>query len=209
MLFAGSREHWSWEEDAFPPVAFCIRALVLDGLRVSPFDRHAEGGAELRKLGLDANLWHHWLNSILRQRATLSDLLRVPGPEREPDSAFQAARAAAEILRKPGSFCPGSVQLQARLDQLWEAYAPIGETWKWRMSDVGKRVGSGRGQRALWQALTPFQERLPTFSVLLVDYPEPTVMPLPPGACLIAPAADPEKYRRQVVGAARGLATQR
>jgi hypothetical protein len=209
MLLAGSRDRWSWEEDAFPPVAFCIRALVLDGLRVSPFDRHAEGDAELRKLGLDATLWHQWLNSILRQRATLSDLAKVPGPERERDSAFQAARAAGEILRKPGSFCPGPIQLQARLDQLWEAYAPIGETWKWRVSDVGKRVGSGRQQRALWQALTPFQERLPTFSVLLVDYPKPTVMPLPPGACLIAPAADPEEYRRQVVGAARGLATQR
>jgi hypothetical protein len=94
-----------------------------------------------------------------------------------------------------------------RLDVLWDAYAPIGEAWQGRMSDVGRRLGSGRQQRALWQALTPFHERLPALSVFLVDYPVPVVMPLPPTACLIAPAKVAGEYGRQLVAAARQLAT--
>lgn len=120
---------------------------------------------------------------------------------------WEAARAAGEVLRVPGSFCPGPNELRARLDRLWDAYAADGETWKRRMSDIGRRFGSGRQQRALWQALRPFHERLATLSVFLVDYPEPVVMPLPPAACLIAPVEDPGEHGRQVVAAASRLVT--
>jgi hypothetical protein len=70
------------------------------------------------------------------------------------------------------------------------------------MSDVSRLHGSGRRQRALWKALTPFHDRLAPLSVFLVEYAEPVVMPLPPATCLIAPAADPEGYGRQLVEAA-------
>jgi len=72
--------------------------------------------------------------------------------------------------------------------------------------DVPRLHGSGREQRALWKALTPFHDRLAPLSVFLVEYPEPVVMPLPPATCLIAPAADPEGYGGQLVEAAGLLA---
>jgi hypothetical protein len=45
---------WHWSGDALPPVAFCVRALVLDGLAVPPFDRHPDRDGRLREIGLDA-----------------------------------------------------------------------------------------------------------------------------------------------------------
>ena len=205
MFLAGSSVHWYWAEDAFPPVAFCVRALVVDGLSVPPFDRHAEGDGRLRQLGLDADLWRDWVAAIVRQHATIGELARTFGTPDARGPLQEQARAAAEVLRLPGSFCPGPIELRARLDDLFTDYAPAGEDWKWRMSDLPRLHGSGRQQRALWRALTPFHDRLAPLSVFLVDYAEPVIMPLPPATCLIAPAAGPEAYGRQVVEAATRL----
>ena len=79
------------------------------------------------------------------------------------------------------------------------------------MANVGcceRRLhGSGRQQRALWNALVPFHHRLPTLVVFLVDYVEPVTMALPPTTCLIAPEDDPKEFGRQVVAAATALAS--
>lgn len=202
-ILRGSSDQWHWSSDAFPPVAFCVRALVLDGLAVPPFDRHPAGNGRLQELGLDAERWGAWLAAVLRQHATIDELARTPGT---PESRGPML-AATEVLRKPGSFCPGPVSLQRRLDELFTEYAPSGEAWKSRMSDAPRLHGSGRQQRALWNALVPFHDRLPTLVVFLVDYVEPVVMPLPPTACLIAPEDDPEESGRQVVAAATVLAS--
>jgi hypothetical protein len=200
-LLLGSSDPWHWSGDAFPPVAFCVRSLVLDGLAVPPFDRHPDGDGRLRDLGLDAEMWRGWLGAVLRQHATIDELVRTPGT---PESR-ETMLAAADVLRTPGSFCPGPVELQRRLNELFSEYGPSGEAWKWQMSDARTLHGSGRQQRALWNALLPFHDRLPTLAVFLVDYVEPVMMPLPPTTCLIAPDDDPEGFGRQVVAAAAAL----
>ena len=204
-ILLGSSDQWHWSGDAFPPVAFCVRALVLDGLAVPPFDRHPDGDRRLRELGLDAETWAAWLAAVLRQHATIDELARTAST---PDSRGPML-AAAEVLRKPGSFRPGPVKLQERLNEVFTDYEPSGEAWKWRMSDARRLHGSGREQRALWNALVPFHDRLPTLVVFLVDYVEPVMMPLPPTSCLIAPADDPEEYGCQVLAAATALASAR
>ena len=207
MFLVGLSDRWSWEEDAFSPVAFCVRALVQDGLRVPPFDRHADGDGGLRALGLDASVWLEWLTAVLRQWQTLAEVARALAADGDREQLHATAMSAGEVLRVPGSFCPGSDELLDRLNELWVAWAPSGEAWRSRMSDIGSRIGSGRQQRALWKALLPYHDRLATLSVFLVDYPEPVVMPLPPTSCLIAPVDGPEAYGRQVIAAASGLVT--
>jgi hypothetical protein len=206
LFLAGSSDPWYWAEDAFPPVAFCVRALVVDGLPVSPFDRHADGDGRFRELGLDAGLWRDWVAAVVRQHATIGELARTLGTSVARGPSQDQARAAAEVLRLPGSFCPGPNELRAQLNDLFTELAPAGEDWKRRMSDVPRLHGSGRQQRALWKALTPFHDRLAPLSVFLVEYAEPVIMPLPPATCLIAPAADPDGYGRQLVEAAAVLA---
>jgi hypothetical protein len=206
LYLAGSSDHWYWGEDAFPPIAFCVRVLVLDGLSVPPFDRHADGDGRLRRFGLDAAMWREWVASVVRQHATIGEHARTFGTPFAGGPLREEARAAAEVLRLPGSFCPGSSELRAQLNDLFTGYAPAGEDWKRRMSDVLRLHGSPRQQHALWTALRPFHDRLAPLSVFLVEYAEPVVMPLPPATCLIAPAADPEGYGRQLVEAVARLA---
>lgn len=206
MFVAGTSDQWYWGEDAFPPIAFCVRVLVLDGLVVPPFDQHPDGDGRLRRLGLDAGMWREWIASVLRQHATLGEHARTLGTPFARGPLREEARSAAEVLRLPGSFCSGSAELQAQLNDLFAGYALAGQDWKRRMSDVPRLHGSPPQQRALWRALTPFHGRLAPISVFLVEYAEPVVMPLPPATCLIAPAADPEAYGRQLVEAATRLA---
>ncbi len=202
---AGWSNNWYWSEDAFPPVSFCVRALVLDGLAVAPFDRHGSGDGRLREVGLDIDLWREWVASVLHQQAIMGAHARTLGTPEARGPSLERARAAADVLRMPGSFCPGSDELRARLNKLYADYAPAGEVWKRRMSETSHLRGSGRQQRALWNALTPFHGRLPTLSVFLVEYCEPVMMPVPPTTGLIAPEPDPVGYGRQVVEVAAAL----
>jgi hypothetical protein len=200
-------EGWHWSVDAFPPVWFCVRSLVLDGLAVPPFDRHTGGDGSLRRLGLGAETWRAWLGAVLRQHMTMSELAGASAIAAAPGPLPERALGAIDVLREPGSFCPGGEALRARLNERFADDAPAGEAWKWRMSDVPAVHGSARQQRALWKALTPFHGRLETLSVLLVDYAEPVMMPVPPTSCLIAPDMDPAAFARQVVAAANALVT--
>lgn len=43
---------------------FAVRALVNDGLKVSPFDSHGPGSGNLRSRGLDGRTWIAWVQSI-------------------------------------------------------------------------------------------------------------------------------------------------
>jgi hypothetical protein len=205
MFLAGSTDRWSWSEDAEPAVAFCVHALVHDGLTVPPFDQHPDGAGTLREAGLDASMWREWVEAVLRQWAVLSAVARNLGGNRDQRDLLASVRAAGEVLRAPGSFCPGSPELQRRLDDLWIAYQPVGEVWKERMTVGEEGVRHRLEGRWTWDALLPFHDRLPTISVFLVAYPVPVVMALPPTTCLIAPGDGPDAYGRQVLDAASQL----
>jgi hypothetical protein len=208
MFLSGSGDRWHWSEDAFPPIDFCVYALLRDGLRVGSFDRHPEGDGTLRALGLDAGVWWHWVTELLEQHTRLSRAIDALGAGRQDESRALGA-APAKVLRRPASACPGSDALKAWLDALWADYEPIGDAWKRSMTGDGtarRRRGSGADQRRQWRELMPFHDRLPTISVFLVAYPVPVIVPVPPVTCLIAPVDDPAGYTRQVVAAAEALA---
>lgn len=208
MFQSGSTDRWHWSEDAFPPLAFCVHALVRDGLKVPPFDRHPGGDQGLRERGLDAETWRMWVSEVVGARGQLSVSVR------EHDWLAERAALAtlAEAAWAPAALCPGTPELRARLEELWMDYQPEGERWKWRMTGgsggTGNRLTPQEGRR-LWNGLLPFHDRLPTISVFLVDYPTPVVMAVPPTTCLIAPGSASVEYVRQVVAAAEQLAAAR
>lgn len=47
-----------------PMVDFCVWVLEVDGLKVAPFDQHADGDCSLRTAGLTAQDWQAWLRRI-------------------------------------------------------------------------------------------------------------------------------------------------
>jgi hypothetical protein len=209
MFPSGSTDRWSWSEDAFEPLDFCVRTLVLDGLRVPPFDRHRDGDGALRAAGLNPPAWREWVEAVIRHRSALSAAAVDFGRDGDRERLFASAREAGAALQATGSLCPGSPGLQQQLNELWVAYQPLGDAWKRRMTigeEGAPRRFAAEGQRRLWNALLPFHDRLATISVFLVDYPVPVVMALPPTACLISPSHDADLYGRQVLDAAIQLA---
>jgi hypothetical protein len=206
LLLVDSADRWHWSEDASSAIAFCVHALVRDGLRVVPFDQHGEGDGSLRSLGLDAPAWREWVLAVLGAQTTLSDSTR----QRTHDPEQRAsALAAVQMLDRPGYLCPGAAALRERLDELWTAYAPLGEAWRQDITTGERGVRnrlSPHEQRWLWKALLPFHERLPTIAVFLVEYVTPVVMALPQTTCLVAPASASADYARQVLNATQQLA---
>lgn len=207
MFLSGSTDRWSWSEDVFESLAFCVHALVLDGLMVPPFDRQGDGNGALRQAGLDAHAWREWVEAVVRHHAALSAAMGDFGCDRDREKLRASLREASAALEATGSLCPGSTELQRLLNELWIAYQPLGDVWKRRMTmgdSLRQRFGTREAGR-LWTALLPFHDRLPTISVFLVDYPVPVVMALPPTTCLIAPGKDSKTYSRQVIDAAAQL----
>lgn len=199
MIPFRSTDNWSWSSDAFPPLWFCVRALVCDGLHVPPFDRHPDGDGRLRALGLDADVWHAWVAGVIRQHALMAEFAQAMRPNEPPTEAErQGVLAAAKVLTRPGFFCPGSGELKEELNDLFVPLCQDGENWKSRTSSaMPTMLGSGRQGRNLWEALKPFHERLPRFEVFLVEYPGPAVMTIPPSTGIIAPASDAGRYSRR------------
>jgi hypothetical protein len=124
-------------------------------------------------------VWREWLAAVLRQHEVIDEHARTLGTPDAQGPMLEKARAAAMVLRTPCSFCPGPDSLRARLNELWDDYAPAGEDWKRQISPVQRLHGPRRQQRALWNALTPFHGRLAPLTVYLVEYLEPVVMPVP------------------------------
>ena len=150
MFLAGSTDRWQWSEDVFPPVDVCGYALLRDGLHVAPFDVHPDGDGRLRESGLDAATWRRWLTAVMAQHGRLSAFAKALGSERGPAGPRDQDKKAQEVISRPGSCCPGSPALRARLDELWTGYEPAGSAWKQAMT-IGQ--GALRPCRCSWSSI--------------------------------------------------------
>ncbi len=194
---------WHWSEDALEAANFCVITLIRDGLRVPPFDQHPDGDGVLRNFGLDAEAWLAWVREVVTARARLQELFSASPGDRPQE--------VTALVRGPAALCPGDERLRAALDGMWISHRASLDAWKRSMTSgplAKQRRGSGREGRDQWRALAAFRERLPTLSVLLVGYPVPTVMPVPPTTLLLAPATDATHYMHQLVAGALALTSE-
>lgn len=192
------------------PIDLCVQMLARDGLKVTPFDQHAEGDRGLRMLGLSVETWRQWLYAVMGAQAELNETGRVLAAETagqdvlNPDllTSLPVVRTAARpFLRAPSELCPGSDELRMSLARLWVDDRPRTEAARRRL---GSPESTQQRSRGLWQQIDRFRASLSELVVYLIDYPVPAVMVVPPGSCLIAPGPD---YVAQVVSAAEQLAT--
>jgi hypothetical protein len=209
LFQADSTDRWHWSEDIVPAVDFCVRVLLLDGLRIAPFDQHPDGDHRLRNLGLDVEAWRTWVAAVVAARGQLGAHVWTPESPRDRTTALADLAEAADT---PAALCPGTGELRARLAEMWVTHQPVGDRWKRRltMGKLNDRLAP-RHQRWLWQALLPFHDWLETLAVFLVDYPTAAVMALAPTSCVIArdPSdADGSGYVRLVLRAAEELAAE-
>jgi hypothetical protein len=114
------------------------------------------------------------------------------------------------VVRRPADLCPGDGRLRSALHAMWDSHQADLDAWQRTVTGgpvAKRRRGGPREGREQWKSLAAFHDRLPTLSVLLVAYPVPTVMPVPPTTLLVAPAADAIDFNHQLVAGAVALAS--
>lgn len=204
----GSQEAWTWGEDAFPPIDFAVQALVRDGMSVPPFDSHADGDRTLTAGGLTPEAWLAWVSALIALNSSMGEFATLGG-EDLPAESLARGRALGEQMMEPWSVIDAPDRVRVRLHQLWDKYrrATRAREQPLALGDRGGRRLDARMRRSLWKDLSHLYDRLPTLTVLLVDYPTPAVMPVPPTTAVIAPAPDPAGYADQIRLGARQLAS--
>jgi hypothetical protein len=157
MFLRGTKNPWYWSADFDLGVNFCIWVLTVDGLHVPPFDRHPEGDGSLQGAGLEPESWRSWLTTVIARESAIKT---------EADLRAWIAEGAYNSA----SLWSGRPAVGERLAMLWQQYEPLASEWKHRNADTLPPHLNPKEMRKLWSNLKPFQTRLPTLKVYLVDY---------------------------------------
>lgn len=208
-------DSWTLTTGDDPDISFCVWVLLRDGLRADPFNAHDDGDGRLRAVGLTADSWRGWFESIVRTATERQELLRADsntilskddaptdlsellyGDEPPtPDQINEARRAI--MARTAAGRWPQQDQVRAELLRRWPSY--MRHEKEKNAQDFERTVQRHR----LLERLTNEQvhdlvqrERevwekiqrfrpLPPLHFYTVDYPTPVVEIVPPASAVL------------------------
>src|SRR5215831_7984107 len=185
---------WGFGMTTSGDVNFCVGALLRDGLRVAPFERHPEGDGRLRAAGMTWDHWRRWYERVVSDEVVreAQRLLRSGSPS-SPSAGV--ARSTVELWDGPDTVrtelasmpAPGRPEDPPR-DQL----RPI-------RGDPGD---------SLWSDLQQFRGRVPHFWVYLVRYPFIVADAIRPAAIVMSDRVplNPALFSASLMNAVRRLA---
>ncbi len=191
--------HLNWRLDFSRAVTFCVWVLQLDGLAVSPFDKHANGNESLRTIGLTARSWAMWFDRVVAaesERSQFPPLQRSSGESRP-------------VAFNPAMLWPDESAIGHRLHKLWWPYyesasGPLTSEEAAGIVDLGKAgVAIGKDLRSHCAHLSK------PLCVFIIDYPYQVTYAVPPSSLVLGSsrgAPTSEQFRRRVIDAASDLA---
>lgn len=173
-------QKWGFSVSWDPEVDFCVHCLVVDGLQVPPFDRHADGDGRLRGAGLTAPDWNAWLEIVVEERALARAESLWPAWLRSPDwpPSHEALRAQPAQPRRAVDTWPGTPELKVRLSNLYE---------RWTHFPAAARAEPPveRHPTELWLKVEPYRDRVPYFHIYPVTYKSAVTHCVPPASILL------------------------
>ncbi len=189
-------DRWAWSWTTSRPVAFCVWALLQDGLHVRPFDTHPNGNERLRQAGMDAAGWVRWFEIVVNQEVEEEERLRLGGDlepamfyESDPPTiAEQLQMKEALRVRTPPALWNGSTQVGEMLDDLWVDYS--GQPVLRRSRNLhppryGEEPGIFEQQHELYDSLRQLGTHLPSLHCYAVAYPSLVVREVAPMALVL------------------------
>src|SRR5215472_11036218 len=178
-------------------VNFCVGALLRDGLRVAPFERHAEGVGRLRAAGMTWDQWRGWYERVLGDDV-LRETRRLLGSGSSSSPPVDAARSAVELWDGPDA-------VRTELASMPPPGRPEDPP-----SDQFRPIRGDRDDRSdpLWSDLQQFRGRVPHFWVYLVRYPFIVADAVRPAAIVMSDRVplNPALFRATLIDAVRRLA---
>ncbi|MDQ6659616.1 MAG: hypothetical protein M3Z24_01470, partial [Chloroflexota bacterium] len=201
MHRVNTKDPWCYRIDLNDGVNFCIWILMIDGLRVPPFDHHPEGRGFLQEIGLISKNWQEWFNTVLNRYIAAENTLRT--------TPLEQAGWADKVIEThdPTTAWNGPSIVGERLAFLWKQYQPIINNWNYLNREELPPRQKPREMRKLWSDLKPFHTQLPTLNIYFVDYPVSVSYLLPP-TCVVFGSGkmlDSTTYAHNVVQAAEEL----
>jgi hypothetical protein len=196
---------WGYGIGYDPDTSFCLHALVADGLKVPPWDRHQGGDGRLQAVGLTAELWARWFKSVVHARIQNNALVLWPAWQRSTE--WPPSREALQDPPEP-----------PRALDLWDGPEQVGE----ELRKIPKppepvvagplHAGASRSGHPdpLWDEIQRYRGQVPHFWVLLVPYPFMVVQALRPAAIVMTERVvlNPDIYRGMLLGALTELVTK-
>lgn len=185
-------------------VSFCIHALVADGLKVGPWDRHRGGSGRLRAAGLTAELWEHWFESVVQEEVRRD--AEVVWPAWERSTVWPPTRDALHAVDPPPKSAldlwAGPPEILEELRSIPKPPEPSGTA-----PLDGAPSPSGHPD-PLWDELQRYRGRVPYFWVLVVQYPFMVAQALRPAAIVMSERVvlNPAIYRGTLFSALSDLA---
>jgi hypothetical protein len=217
-----STDPWFWSYGFRATIDFAVWALETDGLRVPPFDQHADGNGELRSRGMTAETWVAWLRELVsvagddeaqrafgrlvaqESRRTGSPVHLPPPPFMDPTAAWQGAAEVGELLAEWRRLPPEMARLP--LEQ-WSGYPRVGN--QRHEVEHGNMELRHDVMRRLWRDLKPYHRRMPRLRVHVVAYPARVQYVATPDAVVLGlnePFAEPMTFRDAILAAAEAVA---
>lgn len=160
-------------------IDFCVWILEEDGLRLPPFEAHADGHGLLRTMGLDAAAWRSWLHRIVQLQAE---------PEPASSRLWQHSHLMPSAsLHTAAHFDPpalwlGRPHLRSWLGGLWQQYGPLAIERRGRIDTLEQTLV------ACWlqEALQEYHPRLDELHIYLVRYPARVLYRVAPHSLVVA-----------------------
>jgi hypothetical protein len=235
MQLLHSRNPWSLRYGPDPTINFCFWVLLLDGLRVPPFDQHLDGDGSLRDLGLTEASWQAWFLRVIDpqqrkqdeeqlQQQSLAEYLKMSG---EPDLEHLSRRMRAEQLKmsKDPPLPPppeyhhyhaswkGSMAARNRLIELQEPYKQVYHQYDRTCNSILRTLlkEEHRSEINLYDELKPYHTRLPALAIHFVEYEYPLDYLVPPATLIMTVQEgqpDFQEFRERVLAGAAELAAQ-
>lgn len=208
-MFSGeTTDYWYLQSGLSIDVNFCVWVLLVDGLRVPPFDRHPDGSGQLRAAGMSQKSWYAWFSKVLGTAVDIDP--KQPWPQVSVEDLAMLSQYA-----DPPRVWTGEPAVGECLTRLWDEHREHYDDWIDRnVGEVGEDPRlppplSPAQHRDLWQSLVSFHNRLPTLEVQITEYPWPVVCTVPPVHVILGidnGALDSDKYAAAILHGAYELA---
>jgi hypothetical protein len=235
MQLLYSRNPWSLRYGPDPTINFCFWTLLLDGLRVPPFDQHQSGDGSLQDLGLIEASWQAWFLRVIDpqqrkqdeeqlQQQGLAEYLKMSG---EPDLEHLSRRYQAEHLKSSNApplppppemssyhaSWRGSTAVRNRLIELAEPYKHVCSDYDMVCSDILRALQKEEHRSGinLYDELKPYHTRIPPLAIYFVMYEHPLDYLVPPATLIMTVQEgqpNPQEFHERVLAAAAELAAR-
>jgi len=187
--------------------AFCVHALLTDGLVVTPFDRHSGGDGRLRAAGMTVELWRRWFERTVNEDVNCAAEMAWPAWRRSPEwpPSREILHAEGRPPRTPQELWDGPESVLAELTST----SPPRLAGTQTSHVMTARSRSGHPD-PLWDELQRFRGRVPHFWIYVVKYPSIVTDVIPPAAIVMGDRvlSNPIIYRGMLMGALERLAQE-